>query len=86
MLKGKPGENISLGRPECRWEGNIKMDLKEEGWKDMDWLRMTQEWETVRALEHGNEILGYIKWGRFLAQLKGIDSEGLWFIGACEKL
>jgi hypothetical protein len=27
ILVGKPEERISLGRPRCRWEGNIKMDL-----------------------------------------------------------
>jgi hypothetical protein len=27
-----------LGRPGCRWEGNIKVDLKEIGWDDVDWV------------------------------------------------
>jgi hypothetical protein len=26
---GKPEEKRSLGRPRCRWEDNIKMDLQE---------------------------------------------------------
>jgi hypothetical protein len=25
-----------LGRPRCRWEDNIKMDLREIGWGGMD--------------------------------------------------
>jgi hypothetical protein len=29
---------IPLGRPKCRWEGNIKMDLKETRSEDVDWI------------------------------------------------
>ena len=32
-MKAKP-----LGRPEHRWEYNIKMDLQEVGWEGMDWV------------------------------------------------
>jgi hypothetical protein len=32
-LVGKPEGKIPLGRPRCRWEGNIKMDLQEAGWE-----------------------------------------------------
>jgi hypothetical protein len=28
-----------LGRPRRRWVDNIKMDLVEVGWGDVDWLR-----------------------------------------------
>ena len=28
ILTGTPTENIPLGRPRCRWEDNIRMDLK----------------------------------------------------------
>jgi hypothetical protein len=31
MLVRKPQEKILLGRYRCRWEDNIKMDLKEIG-------------------------------------------------------
>jgi hypothetical protein len=31
-LERKPEGNRSLGRPMCRWEANIKMDLQEIGW------------------------------------------------------
>ena len=27
----KPAGKITLGRPRCRWEDNIRMDLKEMG-------------------------------------------------------
>jgi hypothetical protein len=29
-----------LGRPRCRWEDNIKMDLREVGWGGMDWIEL----------------------------------------------
>ena len=31
ILVGKPEGKRPLGRPRRRWEGNIKMDLKETG-------------------------------------------------------
>jgi len=37
-LRGKR----SVGRPRCRWEDNIKMDLQEVGWgvwTELIWLR-----------------------------------------------
>jgi hypothetical protein len=35
---GKPKGNRQLGRPRRRWVNNIKMDLREIGWDDMDWM------------------------------------------------
>jgi hypothetical protein len=26
----------TLGRPRCRWEDNIRVDLREVGWEDVD--------------------------------------------------
>jgi hypothetical protein len=37
ILVEKPEEKRPLGRPRRRWEGNIKMDLREIGLGDMDW-------------------------------------------------
>jgi hypothetical protein len=31
VLVGKPEGKIPLGRPRCRWEDNIKIDLQEVG-------------------------------------------------------
>jgi hypothetical protein len=42
VLVGKPEGKRPLGRPRDRWEGNIKMDLKEVGW-GMDWIDLAQE-------------------------------------------
>jgi hypothetical protein len=32
VLVGRPEGRRPLGRPRCRWEDNIKMDLQEVGW------------------------------------------------------
>jgi hypothetical protein len=36
ILVGKPERKRSMGRPRCRWENNIKMDLQEVGCGGMD--------------------------------------------------
>jgi hypothetical protein len=38
ILVGKPEEKRSLGRPRHLWVDDIKMDLRELGWDDMDWI------------------------------------------------
>jgi hypothetical protein len=40
ILVGKPQGKRPLGRPRCRWAGNIKMDLREIGWIGLIWYRM----------------------------------------------
>jgi hypothetical protein len=43
-----------LGRPRRRWEGNIRMDLREGGWEGMDWIHLAQDrdqwWAVVNTL------------------------------------
>ena len=36
VLVGKPEAKRQLGRPRCRWEDNIKMDLQGVGCAGMD--------------------------------------------------
>jgi hypothetical protein len=36
LLVGKPEGKRPLGRPRRRWVDNIRMDLGEEGWGDVD--------------------------------------------------
>jgi hypothetical protein len=36
VLVGRPEGRRPLGRPRCRWDDNIKMDLQEEGWGCME--------------------------------------------------
>ena len=35
---GEPEGKRPLGRPRCRWEDNIKMELQEVGCESMDWI------------------------------------------------
>jgi hypothetical protein len=37
-LEGKPEGKRLPGRPRCRLLDNVKMDLREIGWDDMDWI------------------------------------------------
>jgi hypothetical protein len=32
------GQKGKKPRKTCRWEGNIKMDVKETNWERMDWI------------------------------------------------
>jgi hypothetical protein len=32
-----------LGRPRCRWDDNIKMDLQEVECVGVDWIKMAQD-------------------------------------------
>jgi hypothetical protein len=34
LLLGKPEGKRPLGRPRCRWDDNIEMDVTEIGWID----------------------------------------------------
>jgi hypothetical protein len=45
ILVGKPEGKRPLERPRRRWEVNIKMDLREIGWGNMDWIYLVQDRE-----------------------------------------
>jgi hypothetical protein len=38
ILVGRPEGRRPLGRPRRRWEENIKIDLREIGFGDVDWI------------------------------------------------
>ena len=40
----------SLSRPRRRWEDNIKTDIQEVGYVDMDWIDLRQDRDRRRAL------------------------------------
>jgi hypothetical protein len=40
---GKQEGKRPLGRLRCRWEDNIKMDLREIEWGGMDWIDLAQD-------------------------------------------
>jgi hypothetical protein len=50
LLVGKPEGKRPLGRPRRRWEDNIRMDLGEVGWGDVDWIGQAQDRNRWRAL------------------------------------
>jgi hypothetical protein len=47
---GKPEGRRSLGRPRRRWLDNVRMDLVEVGWSNVDWIGLAQDRERWRAL------------------------------------
>ena len=42
VLVGKPEGKRPLGRPRCRWEYNIMMDIQEVGGGCEDWIELAQ--------------------------------------------
>jgi hypothetical protein len=50
ILVGRPEGRRPLGRPRRRWEDNIRMDLMEIGFGDVDWIRWAQDRDGWRAL------------------------------------
>jgi PAS domain-containing protein len=50
ILVGRPEGRRPLGRPRSRWEDNIKMDLREIGFVDVDWIHWAQDRDRRRAL------------------------------------
>jgi hypothetical protein len=50
ILDGKPEGRRPLGRPRRRWEENIKTDLGEIGFGDVNWIHLVQDRERWRAL------------------------------------
>jgi hypothetical protein len=49
LLVGKPEGKRPLGRPRRRWV-DIRMDLGEVGWGDVDWIGLAQDRNRWRAL------------------------------------
>jgi hypothetical protein len=43
LLEGKPEGRRTLGKPRCRWVDNIRMDLGETVWGDVDWIGLAQD-------------------------------------------
>jgi hypothetical protein len=47
---GKPEGKRPLGKPRRRWVDNIRMDLGEVGWGDVDWIDLAKDKNGWRAL------------------------------------
>jgi hypothetical protein len=50
LLVGKPERKRPLRRPRGRWVDNIRMDLVEVGWGDVDWIGLAKDRNRWRAL------------------------------------
>jgi hypothetical protein len=50
LLVGKPEGNRPLGSPRCRWVSNVKIDLLQIEWGDMDWIGLAKDRNRWRAL------------------------------------
>jgi hypothetical protein len=58
ILVGRPEGSRTLGRPRRRWEDNIKMDLREIGFGDVDWIQWAQDREKWQALV--NTVMNFL--------------------------
>jgi hypothetical protein len=69
VLLGKPNWKRSLGRRMPRWEENIKRDLRDVGWKVVDYIHLAQDRPVGGggggSSEHDNEPLSFTKVGKF---------------------
>jgi hypothetical protein len=52
LLVGNAEGKRPLARPRHKWVGNIRMDLGEVGWGDVDWIGLAQGRKRWRALEN----------------------------------
>jgi hypothetical protein len=50
LLVGKPEEKRRLGRPRRRLVDNIRMDIVEVGWDDVDWVVLAQDRDCGKLL------------------------------------
>jgi hypothetical protein len=50
VFMGKPEGKIPLGRRRRRWEDGIRMDLREIGWGNVDWIQLAHDRDRLRDL------------------------------------
>jgi hypothetical protein len=50
IFSGKREGERPRGRPRCRGEDNITMDIREIAWKGMNWIYLAQDRDQWRAL------------------------------------
>ena len=39
-----------LGMPRCKWEDDIKVDVKEIGWEGVDWMNLAEDRDKCRPV------------------------------------
>jgi hypothetical protein len=50
LLMRKPEGKRPLGRPRRRWVDKIRMDLREVGWSDVNWIGLAKDRNRWRAV------------------------------------
>ena len=50
VVGGETGGKETIGRPRSSWQDNIKMDLQEVKCGGMDWTKLAQDRDRLRAL------------------------------------
>jgi hypothetical protein len=50
VLMGKTEGKRPLGRLWHRWEDGVRMDLREIGWKSLEWIQLAQDRDWWQAL------------------------------------
>jgi hypothetical protein len=59
ILVGKPEGKRPLERPSRRWEDGIRMDLREIGWGNVDWIQLAQDrgrWRVLVNIEMNLQV------------------------------
>jgi hypothetical protein len=49
-LEEKPERKKPLRKLRCRWENNMKINLRDAGWGGIDWIDLVQDRKQWRAL------------------------------------
>jgi hypothetical protein len=56
VLGGKPEGKRLFGRTRCRWEDNIRMNLREVGWEGVDWIYLAQDRDQWLRIESSSRL------------------------------
>jgi hypothetical protein len=59
VLVGNLRKRDHFERPRRRWEDNIKMDIREVGFRDVNWIQLAQDRDRWRALVNAVMNLGF---------------------------
>ena len=70
VLVGKPEGKRPLGRPRCKWEDNMKMDLQEVGGGGGDWMELAQDRDVAGTCEYGEKPSASKNVGNFLTSCR----------------
>jgi len=58
IVVGKAEGKRPIGRRRHKWEDNIRIDLREIGWEDVDWMRLAHDRNQWRVLVNTVANLG----------------------------